>query len=210
MKRDKCRVAGCRRVAQVKGFCRLHYRRHCEGRRLEDPIVKRVTGPIEERLRAHVKKDRKTGCHLWMGHRTPDGYGAMIVDRSTRLTHRLAWEVAHSPIPEGMVVMHICDNPACCNPEHLKLGTRAENNRDRLKKGRGPGARARDLELNPQWARRALWARKALSQQRTANQAEASPPASAAPKSVGTLSARATAGPPSRQGPPQSRTQSRK
>ena len=64
----------------------------------------------------------------------------MIVDRSTRLTHRLAWEVAHSPIPEGMVVMHICDNPACCNLEHLKLGTRAENNRDRLKKGRGPGS----------------------------------------------------------------------
>jgi HNH endonuclease len=53
-----------------------------------------------------------------------------------RLAHRVAWESHHGPIPDGMVVMHLCDNPPCCEPTHLKLGTRAENNADRDRKGR--------------------------------------------------------------------------
>ena len=79
--------------------------------------------------------------------------GVIVVNGLGRAVHRMAWEVAHGPIPDGLIVMHTCDNPPCCNPEHLKLGTHGDNNRDRIEKGRGPGARARDLELNPQWAR---------------------------------------------------------
>lgn len=170
MRRDKCSVKGCRRVAKVKGFCRLHYHRHRQGRRLEDPIVKRVQGPIEERLRAHSKIDKGTGCHLWLGHRSPGGYGVINVAGRSQLVHRAAWEAANGPIPDGMVVMHTCDNPSCCNAEHLELGSLGDNTRDRFKKGRGPGARARDLELNPQWAMSPLWARRALSQNRAAKQ----------------------------------------
>jgi hypothetical protein len=76
----------------------------------------------------------------------------MKVNNAFRPAHRMAWEAANGPIPGGMILMHTCDNPPCCNPEQLKLGTRAENNKDRAKKGRRKGARARDLELHPQWA----------------------------------------------------------
>ena len=50
--------------------------------------------------------------------------------------HRVAYEHKHGPIPKGMVVMHLCDNPACCNPDHLTLGTNKENMYDSVLKGR--------------------------------------------------------------------------
>ncbi|MCH8043014.1 MAG: HNH endonuclease [Planctomycetes bacterium] len=52
-------------------------------------------------------------------------------------THRLAWEFANGrPVPQGLQVLHDCDNPPCCNPSHLFLGTNADNNADMMSKGR--------------------------------------------------------------------------
>jgi hypothetical protein len=116
--------------------------------------MKKVYGSIGKRLRGHVKIDKLTGCHLWTGFRDSKGYGLMTVKGVVRAAHRVAWERANEPIPQGMVVMHTCDNPPCCNPEHLKLGTQAENVRDRIEKGRGKGARALDLVKHPQWGER--------------------------------------------------------
>jgi hypothetical protein len=153
--KKRCSVHGCRHPARTKGYCNAHYLRRLTGKPLEGRIRKRVVGSIGKRMRAHRKIDKETGCHLWTGYRDEKGYGHMVVDGLTRGAHRIAWELTNGPIPEGMEVMRaVCDNPGCCNPAHLKLGTHTDNMRDRVRKGRGPGARERDLELHPQWAKR--------------------------------------------------------
>ena len=76
------------------------------------------------------------GCIEWEGGRTPEGYGRKKIGTKYVLTHRQAWEKLHGPIPVGMCVLHRCDNPPCRNVEHLFLGTRGDNNRDRHQKGR--------------------------------------------------------------------------
>lgn len=50
------------------------------------------------------------------------------------MTHRVAWEVTNGPIPKGISVCHRCDNPPCCNPQHLFLGTQSDNNLDMVEK----------------------------------------------------------------------------
>lgn len=96
--------------------------------------------PIADRLAARLVTT-ESGCREWTGA-DKDGYGRILVgsraDGSRRLvyTHRLAWELQHGPIPGGMIVCHACDNPPCCNPGHLFLGTPEANMRDMAAKGR--------------------------------------------------------------------------
>ena len=82
------------------------------------------------------------GCWEWQGARDRKGYGKWGVP--VRLAHRAMYEWAHGPIPEGSVVMHSCDNPACVRPSHLMVGSVADNQADMASKGRGYwGARDR-------------------------------------------------------------------
>ena len=94
---------------------------------------------LEQRFRNRIAgiQPTITGCILWPGGRNRDGYGYIRdYDLKLHLTHRLAYRLSSGPIPDRMVVMHTCDRPACVNPEHLKLGTQAENVRDMDSKGR--------------------------------------------------------------------------
>lgn len=78
----------------------------------------------------------KSGCHEFSGCRLPNGYGKVTRDGKTWLAHRLAWAVHKGEIPDGLCVLHRCDNRCCINIDHLFLGTRVDNMQDMIAKGR--------------------------------------------------------------------------
>ena len=84
----------------------------------------------------------KDECWEWTDGCDGDGYGVVGAGGKTVRAHRVAWEVAHGPIPDGVHVLHQCDNPPCINPAHLFLGTQADNMADKVAKGRPPGQEA--------------------------------------------------------------------
>ena len=75
-------------------------------------------------------------CYVWRGSRRRQDYGAMMVDQKEWAVHRLAWTAINGPIPDGIDVLHRCDNPPCVRIDHLFLGTHLDNMRDMMKKGR--------------------------------------------------------------------------
>lgn len=111
--------------------------------------MSRKAVPIEQVLSRYTVAE--SGCWEWTGYRNLQGYGqALRRDETTckyrpHQAHRLAYEFHCGPIPDGHVVMHKCDNPACINPAHLMTGTQAENLRDMSVKGRH---RPRNWHLN--------------------------------------------------------------
>jgi len=76
------------------------------------------------------------GCILWIGPVDGNGYGAVAWEGRSQGAHRLAWIDANGPIPDGLDVLHKCDVPKCVNPDHLFLGTQADNVADMDAKGR--------------------------------------------------------------------------
>jgi hypothetical protein len=83
------------------------------------------------------RKVRKTdGCWEWTASFRGLGYGQIKVNQKMLYAHRVSWEMANGPIPDGLCVLHHCDNPPCVNPDHLFLGTQADNMRDKVRKNR--------------------------------------------------------------------------
>lgn len=92
--------------------------------------------PLVERFWEKVNKTE--GCWLWTAAKKQKNYGMIgVLPSRNRLAHRVSWELHNGPIPQGMKVLHKCDNPPCVRPEHLFLGTHQDNMRDMVSKHRG-------------------------------------------------------------------------
>lgn len=99
-----------------------------------------------ERFEVKYVIDPDTLCWIWIATRHPKGYGLFGFQpegksKSTpTLAHRASWELFVGPIPNGLKVLHNCDNPPCVNPDHLFLGTQQDNMNDMATKGRRSSA----------------------------------------------------------------------
>ena len=134
MKATRCNVDGCGNGAPfVRDMCRKHYKCWWD---YGVPIPKERERPAAERLASKLVR-MPNGCLEWTGYTDRGGYGRIGVNGKLVGTHRLAWELAFGPIPDGMDALHHCDNPPCCDTEKcLFLGTHDDNMADMAAKGR--------------------------------------------------------------------------
>lgn len=89
-----------------------------------------------ERAARLAKRNPSNGCLEWQGVVDAGGYGCTTFHNVRMAAHRAAWIEVKGSIPEGLQVLHRCDNPRCIDPSHLFLGTNADNHQDKIRKGR--------------------------------------------------------------------------
>jgi hypothetical protein len=121
--RTRCEVDGCDRPGPFRlGWCYMHRWRV----RANGTTELRT---IDERFDSWWVLDQTTGCHIWQGARHKFGYGRFRIDQKTEVrAHVFAFRRKYGPVPKGLVLDHFaCDNPPCCNPDHVRPVTPREN-----------------------------------------------------------------------------------
>jgi hypothetical protein len=133
-----CQMEGCTVAVKARGLCARHYQRLLVH---GDPNVnlspRRELSPAERYESSIDRTSTPDGCHLWLLPPGSNGYGRFKSNKVTHYAHRWGYEHLFGPIPEGLVVRHICDVKLCQNPDHWLLGSHADNIRDRDERGLG-------------------------------------------------------------------------
>jgi hypothetical protein len=132
-----CMVEGCAKKSRSATYpCSMHETRMRKHGTFDAPPL--AQAPLGERFWRYVEKGLDDECWPWTGSTTNkrDGRSASDRDEAPLYAHRVSYEINVGPIPDGLVVMHSCDNPPCVNPAHLSAATQIENMRDMAAKGR--------------------------------------------------------------------------
>lgn len=99
----------------------------------------RIRKTLSERFHMKIQKSDNSDCWIWIGAKKELGYGVIGLGHrgdGTAKAHRVAYELYIGKIPDGMSILHSCDNPSCVNPDHLRAGTLSDNSRDCVKRQR--------------------------------------------------------------------------
>lgn len=133
-----CSIDGCGRKHEGHGFCAMHLTRLKKYGSPHGGIKNQ--GSLEERFWRFVSPLGADECWIWQGQKLANKYGRISVGAkglNSEGAHRVSWKIHNKQeIPDGMVVMHSCDNPSCVNPHHLSVGTPKQNSDDMIAKGR--------------------------------------------------------------------------
>lgn len=140
MIKDICTVNGCGRAAAARNLCKTHYWRLWRTGTTDDLVA--IRSPRRQKNVEHLfwakvgMPDPDTGCMEWLASKKPAGYGQFSARGPSEYAHRVSYELLVGPIPDGLVIDHLCRNRACVRPDHLEPVT----NRVNGLRGVGPAA----------------------------------------------------------------------
>lgn len=122
-----CAIEECARPIRARSLCTGHYAQRSKGKPFTPLGGHSLTVGMstEDRFWFYVEKSAE--CWTYIGGKNADGYGSFSKDGASAEAHRVSWELTNGPIPDGIQIDHMCHNPACVKPAHLRFATISEN-----------------------------------------------------------------------------------